>query len=642
MNTQYQKNKLKFLLYLLLLSLSVYSQPFKWVGLQRSPITCIKKEGNILWIGTTTGLIKFDIQTNIQTVFNPNNPHLTYGVSEILIDKNYTKWIITENNKILKLKNGKLESLPDIFNSPNLYSINSSALDKAGKLWIASNSGLYKFEGNQWINYSPDNSLIPETNISSIVIDMYDNKWIVAGSALCKYNNKNWNIYPTLPWFSNHTTRLIQDKRGEPVFINYINEGKQGIFTFNHNEWSLLMVDSQSIGRNITFDCFNNLCMISNDNSLLEFDGKNFMEYKDSVEKNYHFNGSFYIDENNTKWIGTREGVIIKYEKKTWTYLSVSNADLISSVASMKSDINNNKWTTNYYNNSLFIYDEKKWSTISPDSNSDSYSTYSHEWAIDKKNNIWIFGLNKIKKFDGKQWSSYEPTNFVVRSDSSYIDDEDGNEILILYTYNCFYSIIIDQQNNKWIGGYGTLYKYDDTNWRSYPIKISQSSDSINRQENNVRTEINFIAIDNHENKWMGTTHGLYKFSKDSVWTEYKQYNELNTNITSISIDKNNNKWILTDSGILKFDDKNLIKYDSSNTKILIGKEINGLAVDEFGVLWISANNTLIKYDGKIWSTIRSFDSEISILHIDIINHNIWIGVRGIGVAVFDNNSKRY
>ncbi|MFN5208849.1 MAG: hypothetical protein ACK5D8_05095, partial [Bacteroidota bacterium] len=450
MNTQYQKNKLKFLIYLLLLALNVYAQPFKWVGLQSKPITCIKKEGNILWIGTTSGLIKFNIQTNIQTVFNANNPHLTYGVSDILIDKNDTKWIITKNNKILKFKNGQLESLPDIFNSTNLCSIKASAFDKSGKLWIASNSGLYKLEGNKWINYSPDNSLIPDTNISSIVIDMNDNKWIIAGSTLCKYDNKHWNIYLALPWLStDYSPKMTQDKRGEPVFIDYIDGGRHGIFKFYHNEWQLLMVATQSIDGNITFDCSNNLWMISNNNSLIEYDGRKFIEYKDSAEYNYHYNGSFFIDEDDTKWIGTQEGVLIKYEKNTWTYFSVSNSDFTSSVANMKADSNNDKWATDD-NGRLLMYDGKKWSTFShvPTRNNDN----SHYWAIDKKNNIWNIGNNRIEKFDGKHWSILEPCKLFENTE--YFMDLNG-DVVAYSSINSIYSIIIDQHNNKWIGGDG-------------------------------------------------------------------------------------------------------------------------------------------------------------------------------------------
>ena len=104
--------------------------------------------------------------------------------------------------------------------------------------------------------------------------------------------------------------------------------------------------------------------------------------------------------------------------------------------------------------------------------------------------------------------------------------------------------IAIDNNNNKWIGTawYG-LSMFDGTNWTVYnPSNSGLSSNSIN-----------CIAIDHNNNKWIGTRYGgLCMFDGNDNWIVYNTSNIglYSYNIRCIAIDHNNNKWIGTAGGL--------------------------------------------------------------------------------------------
>ena len=61
------------------------------------------------------------------------------------------------------------------------------AFDHQGNVWIGTLKGLAKFDGNQWIVYTAENSPLPTNEISDVFVDRWDNKWIATHSGLAVY-----------------------------------------------------------------------------------------------------------------------------------------------------------------------------------------------------------------------------------------------------------------------------------------------------------------------------------------------------------------------------------------------------------------------------------------------------------------------
>ena len=116
---------------------------------------------------------------------------------------------------------------------------------------------------------------------------------------------------------------------------------------------------------------------------------------------------------------------------------------------------------------------------------------------------------------------------------------------MILQTQDCqsnsITCIAIDDSDNKWIGTYEGLVKFDGSSWTVY--NTSNSGLPIN--------SITCIAIDDSDNKWIGTCEGMVKFD-GLVWTVYNTSNSgLPSNwIYRMTIDESNIKWICTRTDI--------------------------------------------------------------------------------------------
>lgn len=99
-------------------------------------VHAIALEGNTVWTGTEGGLVKLNKTTGGKTFFNKDN-----------------------------------SGLPD-------NSVMSIAIDGSGNKWIGTGSGLIKYDGLTWTNYTTSNSGLPHNVVTSVAIDGSGNKWI--------------------------------------------------------------------------------------------------------------------------------------------------------------------------------------------------------------------------------------------------------------------------------------------------------------------------------------------------------------------------------------------------------------------------------------------------------------------------------
>lgn len=96
-------------------------------------------------------------------------------------------------------------------------------------------------------------------------------------------------------------------------------------------------------------------------------------------------------------------------------------------------------------------------------------------------------------RFNGTDWTTYNTSNSGLPN-------------------NCVSSIVIDRQNNKWIGSSNAnlqagLVKYDGSNWIFY------NTSNSGLPHNSVFS----IVIDKFNNKWIATGNGLAVFNEEGI-----------------------------------------------------------------------------------------------------------------------------
>ncbi|MDP4266959.1 MAG: two-component regulator propeller domain-containing protein [Bacteroidota bacterium] len=244
----------------------------------------------------------------------------------------------------------------------------------------------------KWIRYIMSNSNIPGNCIRDLKIDNNNNKWIIFcdnNTKIAKFDGVNWEIFDL-----------------DSIGFKDVNP------------------------QNIVIDKFNNIWFGTN-HGLLEFDGKNWKEYK---YKSVNWNiTSMAIDKNNIIWIGTYHDGLIKFDGLNWTEYNLINLGMpYNCISTIAIDKDGNIWFADgenlirFKNNKFTLYDT---------TNSGLSGDYIFTLAIDIDGDLWIGALNELIKFDGYNW---------VQDNGYY-----------------FGVIKIDNNGNKWIGREFGLEKFD-------------------------------------------------------------------------------------------------------------------------------------------------------------------------------------
>jgi ligand-binding sensor domain-containing protein len=249
-------------------------------------INALADDGNILWAGTSGGLVKYNKTTGISTFYNRANSGLPDNiVISIAIDGNGMMWIGTFGGGLAKF-DGINWTTYDPSNSglPD-YNVRSLAIDENGTKWMAcenynSGYGLTKFDGVNWTTYDTSNSDIPWNNISSIAIDTNGNKWMgfsytFISGGVSEFDGINWtNYYTSSPTFQ--VSSIVIDETGTKWIgtYHYSTYGNPiqgcGLRKFDGINWTIYDISNSGMP-----------------NSLIK---------------------TIAIDEDGTKWIGTHGG----------------------------------------------------------------------------------------------------------------------------------------------------------------------------------------------------------------------------------------------------------------------------------------------------------------------------------------------
>ena len=259
-------------------------------------------------------------------------------------------------------------------------SVQAIAIDKENNKWFCTETGVLKFDGKTWTNYTTKDGLI-DNYIRAIAIDKKGNKWFGTNKGLVKFDDKTWVTYTTKDGLINNVISCIA-----------IDD--------EDNKW------------------------IGTSEGISKFDEKNWFLIKKLPNNEV---SSIAIDKKNNKWFGLNNGVAVQYNDTTFTiYQKPVNSFLPSSINPIVADKENNKWLGMY--TIVYKFDNKTWSSYSYlDGLAKSPLT---SMAIDKENNKWFgtYGAG-VSKFDDINWNTYTTADGLVNDRVvSIAVDAEGNK----------------------------------------------------------------------------------------------------------------------------------------------------------------------------------------------------------------------
>lgn len=234
--------------------------------------------------------------------------------------------------------------------------------------------------------------------------------------------------------------------------------------------------------------------------------------------------------------------------------------------------------------------------------------------TFDQSGNLWLLGLKKILMINKQHRLSELLT----------LDKDQG----------LFQTIEADQQNNIWVGGYGTgLYKYSCGQWTNYTTSNSPlKSNSMTK-----------IFADKNNTVWIALLElmGIQKFENNS-WTSYSRIDSDHylRDIWDIKTDKSGNLWagagwIDSDRTLFRFDGAKWTVmnpcYSSGSfvpgTIRLIQADLNGnvWTVSEVVDKYIAVKSTLSVYNAQGWSVMENAADNKIITDMKLYNNKIYL-----------------
>ncbi len=238
---------------------------------------------------------------------------------------------------------------------------------------------------------------------------------------------------------------------------------------------------------------------------------------------------SVTIDNDNIKWLGTKNG-LVKFDGKNWQFYNTSNSGLPNNtIISVAIDSLNNKWIATY-GGGLAKFDNTNW-TVYNTTNSSLPNNNVRGVTIENGKKIWVATEYGVALFDGSFWTTYNTTN-------SGLPNNEINDIAI------------DKNHTKWIvTSGGGIAKFSDTSWTIY-----------NSSNSPLKSDVGYkVTIDSFGNKWfgLGPSSGLGRFN-DRDWSFYNisnsplpanAYGSPSNVVYAVEFDKHNNALIGVWSG---------------------------------------------------------------------------------------------
>lgn len=550
--------------------------------------TIFEDKYGTIWVSTFEGLCKFDRSTEKFTRYKPSPDAKFFNPNIIAIneDNDGMLWIASTSSELARFDRHTGKFLEDSFNFRFLHGISVIYKDKAGKLWLGSNSGLHRLSvtaakagqhSHVSITSYQNNPGNPNSLSSNIVRSIMEDRagimWIATSKGLNsfdkktgifkRYQNEPGNIHSissnnlTL-WFGNGIKEdrdgnlwIATDKglnklnRDRTIFTSYVHNPNDAYSLSSDNIYCLL-IDSTGVLWAAPWDAkLNKTNLKRKAFGLSQFNPNN----SNSLSNNQVT--AFVEDSGGIIWIGTCGGGLNRWDKKTDQYIHLRNRPgnfktlKHDTITAMLEDKHGHLWVCNgdvlsQLNKETFEFTHY---TVPA-----AYVIYSI--TEDQQGLLWLGTGNGIRSFDEKTSEfgndyRYDPKNPDGISDGTA------------------QTVFADSKDNIWIG-YGSMGtdRYNKKTKRFNHYK-HDPHDSTSMSSNIVFS----FYEDSKGNLWLGSWAGglsCFDYKKESFKTFTDKHGLASTTVFSIVEDNNGHLWLGTRNGLSQFDpgNKTFTNYD--------------------------------------------------------------------------------
>jgi len=548
-------------------------------------------------------IIKRLITVTFLTIFSVNAVS-NEQVNNSSIDTENT--FIESNSNLLKFSH--LSTLNGLSNS-NVFDITQ---DHQGYIWFATEDGLNRFDGNNFVTYrhnANNKHSIANNFIRKIFIDHENTLWVGTENGLSRYNVELDN-------FDNFKNIENDDSSLRDNVIWDIYQNKNHVPKEEEKQESLLWIS--------TTEGLHTLSLKSSIENI---------KFKRIKVRNYndHFReiNVIFQDKQQNYWLGSYDKGI-HLLSKTLNYigsLKKQNKYHLSIDANALFDmklIDNQYWLAT--DNGLYIVDDRyqlmSHLTEEPSNNDEEIGLLSNKIrAITQfdENHVWLAthnGLNTI--------------NLLNNQINSYQNSNKANSI----SENWLMDIYRDNNNDMWLASYGGGINKHSPLTRLFHHSLVSDGNKKYRVESFAETSDGSI--------WFSTEQqGLFRFSTTGMIT--KEYTNLQENIWQVISSKGNTVWLRTESN-------RLYEYDYLNNKLIEHKKWlleSNYSVIQFAIeadtnLWFINNDGILT---QYQTTLRNFihyphKSNFEFIKLQVNNNKISLLTKTNQIVTFEKQDK--
>ncbi len=279
--------------------------------------------------------------------------------------------------------------------------------------------------------------------------------------------------------------------------------------------------------------------------------------------------------KNGNYWFGTNEGITI-YDptKKTYSTISIKDGLPSNNIRSIVEGPNGSLWIGSW-GGKVIKYDSQQNRLVNMAALNDIVNNLVSCLMIDHNNNLWIGTLEGIVKYD---------LNTQAIKTYRTIDGLIDNDI------SCIFE---DRKGQVWIG----------TNQKGVSMFDGKSFKKFNRENGLNYSSISSIAEDKNHRIWIGTEGGGAFVYNGNNFVNYKLKNGLVSDfITLLTVDEKNNVWIGTNKGLSKFNSSNssFTTYSSGDGFTGLETKPRAVYIDNEENIWFGTVNGAYKYSPKL------------------------------------------
>jgi len=147
-------------------------------------IQCAAAADTVLWLGTRQGVWALDTRRFRPQALAVPPPAATLNVVALFTDARGALWVGANGLGMLRWAQG---AFTQELNTP---SINAGLATADGSVWVATNIGLSRRQGNAWTRYNEEgvaNHEIPDNVVEKLLPDNAGNLWVVMSEGLCVF-----------------------------------------------------------------------------------------------------------------------------------------------------------------------------------------------------------------------------------------------------------------------------------------------------------------------------------------------------------------------------------------------------------------------------------------------------------------------